>query len=240
MERKEDLEKGQARYESVVSSRKLPGWRKRHRRYRVIHNNLGYVLMMRGEVWANEARTAEDRGSIRDANRRRRKAATLWKKAERHMRIVIAVAPPQYNTKAYSWANLGNLQRLRGQFIEAEKSYAEAMEAWKEARTLHPSQSGPDVYVDGLAERARLFVETGDIKTALEDHRSALSAAQSASHRFKIARMLLIACEGADLLQAPESLESATEWLSDGEGPSIEDWVDRMRGLLSRDRTPDS
>lgn len=100
---------------------------------------------------------------------------------------------------------------------------------------LHPTGPGPGVYVDGLAERARLFVEIGNrVDAALEDLRSALLAAGSAGHRFKIARMFLIACDRADLLDAAVSVETATEWLSDDDPPSIEEWVKRMGRLLSQ------
>ena len=231
--RKRDIDEGRKRYESVVSARRLPGWQRRAAKYAVLHNNLGYVLMMGGEVRADEARRANERGSNRVALQKRRVAEKWWTKAEDHMRITITVSAPDVYLKAYSLANLGNLQRLRGQLDDGEGSYDSAIEEWASVRALHPSDAGPAVYVDGLAERARLFVQAGDrAADALSDHRLALSSAQSPQHRFKIARMLLIACDRAGRL-APEALESASDWLLEECEPEIEEWMQRMGVLLT-------
>jgi tetratricopeptide (TPR) repeat protein len=236
--KKEDLEEGRKRYESLVNTRKLPWGKKRKERFRTVHNNLGYVLLMGGEVRENEARKLEEQGFAKEAGDRRGQARKWWKKAERHMKIVIAVAPPKYKTTAYSYANLGYLRRLQGRFAEAEAAYNNALEAWARARALSPTNAGPEVYVDGLAERARLFAGMGNrVEDALEDHRTALSAEENPRHRFKIARMFLIACDRAGWLDAPESLDSAVEWLSEGDGPDVEEWVGRLRALLLRKST---
>lgn len=230
--RKRDIEEGKERYESVVSVRRFPGWRKRAAKYAVLHNNLGYILMMGGQVLVDEAAYADEQRSTTVAAERRREAEKWYTKAKRHMETTIEVAPSDAYLKAYAYANLGNLQRLRGQPAEAERSYEAAIEEWSRVRGLHPSDAGPDVYVDGLAERARLFVQAGDrAEDALADHHEALTAAQSPQHRFKIARMFLIACERASRLE-PESIESATEWLVADNEPDVDRWMSRMRVLL--------
>jgi hypothetical protein len=49
--------------------------------------------------------------------------------------------------------------------------------------------------------------------------------------------MFLIACDRAGWLDMPESLDSALEWLSEGDEPDVEEWVGRLRALLLRKST---
>ena len=122
----DDIRKGRPGYEEII--RKYPD------KYIAVYNNLGYILMVGGELLQAQGNPEE--------------AKDWWKQAERNMKKAIALSKVHHRMAN---ANLGNLQRLRN-------DYQGALDYYREALGGDPETSE---YTNGLNELARLYFDMG-------------------------------------------------------------------------------
>jgi len=106
------------------------------KKYSAVHNNLGFILVKRGEHLMKRGDEA--------------KAREWWKSAEDHLKITIEMENREGRWE-FAHANLGNLYRLQERFAEGEKEYLTALGP-------EPRKSS---YTNGLNELARLYLDWG-------------------------------------------------------------------------------
>lgn len=186
--------------------------REHPKRFATVHLNLGYILMVGAEqLDALGGELLEE-------------ARQWYAEAEEHSRIAAEIASDNSRIKKYALANLGNISRLRGAYMDARDSYQKAVEADSE-------------YINGIAEYAWVFIEERNFADALYWHERALSTAIQNSgdaHIVKIRKEFsrklfevghLARVEAEKLVKLSELIDpgETAEWLSVLSQTSIHD-----------------
>ena len=144
-EQPDDIDRGAAGYRRIIEflGDRTPS---------VVHNNLGYILMAKaGRYVAGEG--TDD----------------LYDQAAAHFEDSLKKEP----TYKFALANLGNVERLRGNYDEAIHLYEEALEH-------------DPAYVNGHNELAWVYLQQGDGEAALKKHAKALELAQAPQHKAEV------------------------------------------------------
>ena len=119
----------------------------------VIYNNLGYILMARGGRF----------------ERKNDQSDQYYRNAMEFFELTLSKDP---NYK-FAMANLGNLERLEGNYKKAIEYYDNAIES-------------DEKYVNGYSERSWVHLQFGHHDKAQKDHHKAVEYAAESSHKSKV------------------------------------------------------
>lgn len=197
----EDILEGRKHYNEII--KKAAG------KYPVVHNNLGYILMVGGRLLQSAGKNGE--------------AKEWWKEAKRQMDKTIKLDRPRSNLTKFALANLGNLHRMRREYGRAFESYQKALE-------IDPN------YVEGYNELARLYFDVNDIAPGLKNHEEAMGLVESNDeNRNRHLKLMsqLVEILGEKNHPAAAAVESLLDESKQFEGPvTVESWLSGLRPLL--------
>lgn len=153
----EDIKAGRALYEKII--------RKEPKKYPTVHNNLGYILMTGGHLLEKE-------GKIKEAEE-------WYEAAQQQMNIVIETTGRDVPSLRFSYANRGNLNRLRHQYERAIQDYVLALD--------HDPENSK--YTNGLNELACVYFDRNkndDMVQAIKYHTLALNTTSDRNHHLRL------------------------------------------------------
>jgi len=197
----EDIREGRKHYEEIIQ--KAAG------KYPVVHNNLGYILMVGGRLLQAKGKNGE--------------AEEWWKGAKRHMDRTIKIDRPRSNLTKFARANLGNLHRMRREYKKAFDSYQKALD-------IDPN------YVEGHNELARLYFDVDDVAPALKHHEESMGLVKP-NNENRNRHLKLMGQMAAILREKDYPAAAAVETLLDEsrqvDGPVETDlWLAELHSLL--------
>lgn len=167
----------------------------------VIYNNLGYILMTRGGRFERKNEQSDE----------------YYRHAKEFFKLTFK-RDPNYK---FARANLGNLERLDGNYDQAVYQYDIAIDL-------------DEKYVNGYSERSWVHLEFGHPDKAQKDHNKAVDYAAESSHKSKVKEYYARAhWRIAEYDMTKKLVIEAIEYDKKGENYELQDWVKSEKELLN-------
>jgi tetratricopeptide (TPR) repeat protein len=167
----------------------------------VIYNNMGYILMARGGRFERKNEQSDE----------------YYRHAKEFFKLSLK-RDPNYK---FARANLGNLERLNGDYDQAINHYKFAIDL-------------DEKYVNGYSERSWVHLESGHSDDAQKDHIKAVCYASESSHKSKVKEYYARAHWRIEKYKkAKELVFEAIEYDKNNENYELQGWVKSEKKLLN-------